>query len=400
MSNEISIANPQLYSGFNHVGSCRFFVWVPSTKPEERHFFIKELVCSNSFDTLLLQKDLYLCAESGEEYLVKEFQITDVSDPNNIRGVASLFSPLTAKFPEVKSSFVVENGLVAQSTQLLAIRAVSSMIGSIQSEMQINTREMRDAVGELVADISQAPDAVINLLAVKSYDDYTYAHNINVATLSLVMGHTMGLSRDELHWLGIGALLHDIGKLKIALSILNKEGALTEVELETIRTHPQIGYDMVANSKDVDQRALMIILQHHEKFGGKGYPNNLSKNDISLFARIAAIADVYDALTTPRPFRPAISPYLSMKILLSNSENHFDPAVLAVFLKRMSIYPPGSSIILNTGAIAAIIRPNPGAMLRPVIRLLKGPDGKSLSSDEDIDLLLHQNLYITGPVIS
>jgi len=400
MSGETSVVNPQIYSGFSHVGSCRFFIWIPGTRPEERHFLIKELKCSYSIDTLMLRKDLYLCAESGEEYLVKDFRITDISDSENIKGRAAVFSPLTVKFPEVKSSLPVENGLVSKPTQLLAIRAVSSMVGSVQAEMRINTRETRDAVAELISDISKTPDAVINLIAVKSYDDYTYAHNINVATLSLMMGHAMGLSRDDLHSLGIGALLHDIGKLKIALSILNKEGSLTEVEFDTIRKHPQIGYDMLLQSREINRKSLLIILQHHEKFGGKGYPGNLSGNDISLLARIVAIADVYDALTTARPFRQAISPYLSTKILLSNSENQFDPALLAVFLKRMSIYPPGSSVKLNNGAIAAVIRPNPGAMLRPVVKLLTDPQGRPIFSDEEIDLLVQQNLFISGPAIT
>ncbi|HEY9068809.1 MAG TPA: HD-GYP domain-containing protein [Candidatus Ozemobacteraceae bacterium] len=397
MSNETVVSYPQIFSGFSHIGSCREFVWIHHPNAAECRFIMKDLRCGDSFENLMIRKDLFLCSESGEEYVVKDFQLLDISDPNNILGAAGYFGIMTDKFPEVKSSIPLQNAMVSKPTQLLAIRAVSTLISAVESEKAIPTRETREVAAQLIAEIARTPDAVLNLLAVRAYDDYTYAHNVNVATLSLMIGQAMGLSRTDLHSLGVGALLHDIGKLKVAKEILNKIGPLTPKEFELIRQHPRIGYEMLRTSREIGEWSKLIVLQHHEKFQGGGYPAGLKGSEISVMARIVAIADVYDALTTSRPFRPAMSPYLSTKILLSNTENQFDPAILAVFLRRMSVYPPGSLVRLNTGAIAAVTRSNPGAVLRPMVRLLKDAQGLDVINTKEIDLLYEKNLYIVGP---
>ncbi|NLI78410.1 MAG: HD-GYP domain-containing protein [Candidatus Riflebacteria bacterium] len=397
MSGETVISYPQIFSGFTHIGSCREFVWIPPDGSGEMKFVIRDLKCGDSFETLMLRKDLYLCAESGEEYVVKDFRLLDITDPKNIEGTAENFGVLADKFPEIKSSIPIQNAMISKPTQLLAIRSVSGLINAVEAQKRIPTRETREVAAQLVAEIANTPDAILNLLAVKAYDDYTYAHNVNVATLSLMIGHAMGLSRNDLHSLGVGALLHDIGKLRIARDLLNKVGALNTTEMEKIRQHPRTGYEMLLSSKEIGEWSRLIVLQHHEKFMGGGYPSGLKGNDISLMARIVAVADVYDALTTARPFRPAMSPYLSTKILLSNTESQFDPAILAVFLRRMSIFPPGSLVKLNSGAIAAVVRSNPGAMLRPVVRLQKDAQGREVNPSPEVDLLLANNLYIIGP---
>ncbi|HOY66203.1 MAG TPA: HD-GYP domain-containing protein [Candidatus Ozemobacteraceae bacterium] len=397
MSNETVVSYPQIFSGFSHIGSCREFVWIHHPNAAECRFIMKDLHCGDSFENLMIRKDLFLCSESGEEYVVKDFQLLDISDPTNILGTAGYFGIMTDKFPEVKSSIPLQNAMVSKPTQLLAIRAVSTLISAVESEKAIPTRETREVAAQLIAEIARTPDAVLNLLAVRAYDDYTYAHNVNVATLSLMIGQAMGLSRNDLHSLGVGALLHDIGKLKVAKEILNKIGPLTPKEFDLIRQHPRVGYEMLRSSREIGEWSKLIVLQHHEKFQGGGYPAGLKGNEISVMARIVAIADVYDALTTSRPFRPAMSPYLSTKILLSNTENQFDPAILAVFLRRMSVYPPGSLVRLNTGVIAAVARSNPGAILRPIVRLLKDAQGLDVINTKEIDLLFEKNLYIVGP---
>ena len=166
---------------------------------------------------------------------------------------------------------------------------------------------------------------------------------------------------------------------------------------ELIRQHPRTGYEMLLKSPEITEWSRLVVLQHHEKFNGGGYPSNLRGTEISMMARVVAVADVYDALTTARPFRPAMSPYLSTKLLLSNTDNQFDPAILAVFLRRMSIYPPGSVVRLNDGSLAAVARSNPGAMLRPVVRMMKDPHGRDITGTPELDLLFEKNLYITGP---
>ncbi|HNW35265.1 MAG TPA: HD-GYP domain-containing protein [Candidatus Ozemobacteraceae bacterium] len=397
MNDETVVPYPQIFSGFSHIGSCREFVWIQQPDEADCRFIMRDLRCGDSFENLMIRKDLFMCSEAGEEFVVKDFRLLDITDPQNIVGTAHYFGIMTDKFPEVKSSIPMQNVMISKPTQLLAIRAVSTMISAVEAEKRIPTRETREVAAQLVAEIARTPDALLNLLAVRAFDDYTYAHNVNVATLSLVIGQAMGISRNDLHSLGVGALLHDIGKLKITKDILNKVGPLNQNELGLIRQHPRIGYEMLHSSKEIGEWSKLIVLQHHEKFQGGGYPDGLKGNEISVMARIVAIADVYDALTTARPFRPAMSPYFSTKILLSNTENQFDPAILAVFLRRMSIYPPGSLVRLNTGAIAAVIHSNPGAILRPIVRMMKDPQGQEIRNSVEIDLLFEKGLYITGP---
>ena len=366
---QIVIQNPLIFSGYSHIGSCRAFIWSPREEGEKFKFEFRDLCYSDSIETLSFRQDLYLCTGTGEEFLVQGFELTEVISMREIHGLAEDISPLNRSFPEVKAASPNMEGMLSQRTQLKAIRTVSSMVNIVRSKQRIQTQETREAAGMIIGEIAASPDAIINLMAVKSFDDYTYAHSINVATLALTIGHYMKLPKADLLILGMGALLHDIGRLRINLEILNKEGKLTENEFKRVRQYPQIGYELLKSSVDLDPRVLQTVLYHHEKFHGGGYPRGLKGKDIHLFARIVAIAEVYDALTSPRPYRPAMNPYDAIRVLLSNTENQFDPEILAVFVKRMSLFPPGSMVKLSDGSEALVIRPNPGGTFARLLGL-------------------------------
>lgn len=393
--NRIIIRNPQIYSGFCHIGSCMAFVWIPGDAGEHQ-FIFQDLCYSDSIETLSLKKDLYLCAGTGEEFVVQDFQLDDVTNMKEIRGRASDIARLSRSFVEVKADLPDQKGMLSQKTQLKAIRTMSAMVNAVRGESRIQMRETQEAAGQLLGEIVHTPNAIINLMAVRSFDDYTYAHSINVATLALMIGHAMDLPQADLKILGMAGLLHDVGLLKLPLEVLNKETKLSEEEFEQVRQHPQLGYDLVAPVADLDPRVRQAVLHHHEKFQGGGYPKGLKGHSIPLFARIVAIADVYDALTSPRPFRPQINPYEAVRILLSNTDNQFDPEILAVFVRRMSIFPPGSMVRLNDGSEALVIRPNPGAHLRPIVRLVRDVEGKRAYTTSNLDLC-QSDLYVVGP---
>ncbi len=396
--NENVVSNPQIYSGFSHIGSCRAFIWYPKEEDGRYRFSFLDLCYSDSIETLRLRSDLYLCAASGEDYLVKDFQLTDVTNTKAIHGFAASISPLSENFIEVKAVLPNKEGMLSQNTQLKAIRTVSTMGTAIRNRKRLQLHETRETSGMLLAEIIKTPDAIINLLAVKSFDDYTYAHSINVATLALTIGHAMNLSKPDLQVLGTGALLHDVGRLRLDLAVLQKKGTLTDKEFEGIREHPRLGLEILKPCADLDPRVREIVLSHHEKFQGGGYPDGLKGKDIPLFARIVSIADVYDALTSPRPYRPPIKPYEAIRILLSNIDNQFDPEILAVFLKRVSLFPPGSMVRLSDGSVALVIRPNPGAHLRPIVRLVQDAKGNRAYTTGNLDLCQSPDLYVVGPV--
>ncbi|HNW36572.1 MAG TPA: HD domain-containing protein, partial [Candidatus Ozemobacteraceae bacterium] len=312
-------------------------------------------------------------------------------------GIAENFSLLFEKFPDMKTVIDGENVAITKQTQVMAFKVVSNVVNSVRAGQAIDVGPSRDVASQLVTEILSAPDAIINLIDIKSFDDYTFTHNINVSTLSILIGQTMDLSREDLQELGTGALLHDVGKLKISLAILNKDGKLTDSEFAEMKRHSTYGYEILCRSSEISERSRMVALQHHEKFQGRGYPKGLKGRDISLFARITAIADVYDALTTDRPYRVAMTPYDAIKIVMSGVDTQFDPDILQYFIRRFSLYPNGSLVKLSDGSIGMVLRSNQQAVMRPIIKILRDKSGARLKNRLEINLMDEKNLYISGP---
>ncbi|MBF0499387.1 MAG: HD-GYP domain-containing protein [Candidatus Riflebacteria bacterium] len=395
-----TLFNISIFSGYAYVGRCREFVWIPGDMIAHQRmtstFVMRGLECSYEIDALMIRKDLYLRCDDGREYVVGNFQISDIDDSENISGIAESCDLLFEKFPQMKTITEGEQVLVSKQTQVMAFKVVSNVINSVRVGQSVDTKSAKEVVGHMVDEIIQCPDALMNLINIKSFDDYTFTHNINVATLSVLLGQELGVSPDELHELGLGALMHDVGKLKVSLSILNKDGKLTDAEFNEMKQHPTMGYEILCKSGDISEQARLVCLQHHEKFQGRGYPKGIKGEEISLFARICSVADVYDALTTDRPYRTAMAPYDAVKIIMSGVDSQFDPAVLTAFMRRFSIYPSGSLVMLSNGSVGLVLRPNPKTVLRPTIKLLRAADGSPVVDRVEIDLNDNKSLFITG----
>lgn len=396
-----TLTNIALFTGYSHIGSCREFTWIPGDvigkQQMPSRFIIRGLKCEYDVEALMIRKDLYLRTDSGKEYVVNNFQITDINDVDNIVGFAESFALLFEKFPEMKTMIEGENVAITKQTQVMAFKVVSTVVNSVRAGQPIDSGASKEVANELVNEIIQAPDAIINLVDIKSFDDYTFTHNINVATLSILIGQVMQIPKADLQELGTGALLHDVGKLKVSLAILNKDGKLTDAEFAEMKRHPTYGYEILCRSAEISERSRMVALQHHEKFKGGGYPKSLKGNDISMFARIAAIADVYDALTTDRPYRVAMTPYDAIKIIMSGVDTQFDPDILKHFIKRFSLYPNGSLVKLNDGSIGMVLKINQSAVLRPTIKILRDASGARAKGRVEVDLMTEKTLYIAGP---
>lgn len=197
-----------------------------------------------------------------------------------------------------------------------------------------NIKKLNTHVDGLIEKILNEPEAIHDLLTLKGYDFYTYTHSINVGVLSIGLGATVKLDRDILHKLAIGSILHDIGKTQIPHIVLNKQGKLNEVEYRTIKQHVLLGYNLVCENKEIPRESLTALLQHHEKLSGKGYPYGLKDNEIELFGRITAIADCYDALTTRRPYKAPLTPYMALCII-ANEKGDYDRNLLVEFIKML-----------------------------------------------------------------
>ncbi len=235
----------------------------------------------------------------------------------------------------------------------------------------------------LVDEILGREDSMITLIDLKSYDDYTYHHCLSVAVLSVSTGATIGLNRNCLNDLAFSALLHDIGKMAIPIEIINKPSALTNEEYQIIKQHPQDAYTYLKNKHYLPGAVLGAIQSHHEKFDGSGYPAGKKGTQIPLYARILAVADVFDALTSNRPYRKQCYPNEVIEYMMGCADTHFDYEILTAFLKNIAAYPSGTCVALSNGETAIVVKNHPENILRPLVRLVLEDN----TPGDEIDLL-------------
>lgn len=253
---------------------------------------------------------------------------------------------------------------------------------------------LKDLSEEICHNILINKHISIGLVDIKNMDNYTYQHSVNVATLSVVLGVALGLSKTKLIDLCIGALLHDIGKVFVGKEIIQKPGALTDEEFAIIKTHPKLGYEYIKSYGDLKTHCKMIVLQHHERIDGSGYPNGLVKDDINLLARIVSIADVYDALTSDRPYKRAMCPNDAFEFILSKAGTMFDFELTKIFSRIMVPYPDGTIVELSNGCIARVEATHPLYPLRPTVKVIKSPN--DCLNDKFIDLSKALSIVISS----
>lgn len=257
----------------------------------------------------------------------------------------------------------------AQAARIIASsrHEIESMFTDLRMGKVIQVQSVLPIVEEISASVSRNIHAFVSLARLKTIDDCTYMHSIAVCALMAALAKELGLSEAEIKQAALAGLMHDVGKASIPLEILNKPGALTEAEFEVVRQHPRLGHDMLMQANITDPVALDVCLHHHEKMDGSGYPKKFNANQISLFAKMGAICDVYDAVTSVRPYKNAWEPGIALKRMAS-WEGHFDMVILKAFVKSLGIYPVGTVVILKSGRLAVVVRQNPASLLKPVVK--------------------------------
>lgn len=225
----------------------------------------------------------------------------------------------------------------AQKIKTIAIRENSKLILRALLDNPRSGEKIKESimlVNNMVDNILANRDAIYDLLSLRTHDYYTYTHSVNVAALSVGLAIASGLDRDRTEKLGIGAMLHDLGKSAIPHEILNKPGRLTDAEFAIMKTHVIESERLLSPQKEIPEESFMAILQHHERLTGRGYPFGISGIQVQLFGRITAIADCYDAMTTQRVYKPAFTPFHALSIMVNEKES-FDPELLAAFIKML-----------------------------------------------------------------
>ncbi|HAQ06792.1 MAG TPA: hypothetical protein DCR24_04410 [Bacillus bacterium] len=268
---------------------------------------------------------------------------------------------------------------ISDDLRLNAIKTIGVTFKQIQEDTKITntfvldkaSRDFKKLIQVLLEELSSSKD-LLNLLSdVFNHDHYIFSHSLNVTLYALAIGIEMKLTPKELEQLGLGAILHDVGKMKVPEEILSKPGRLTGEEFQVIKAHAEDGFQLLRHVPGVPLIVAHCAYQHHERLNGAGYPRGLKGEEIHLFGRILGVADVFDAVTSNRVYRPAMLPHEGLEILYSGSDSLFDPKVVDAFRRAVAIYPVGLTVILNDGREGVVAEQNPGLSERPVIRVLE-----------------------------
>lgn len=263
--------------------------------------------------------------------------------------------------------------------------AMAAMFQDVRMGKIVSTETAAKVSSDIARSVESNTDVLLSMARLKTVDDYTYMHSVAVCAMMVALGREIGLKDDQIERAGLAALLHDLGKASLPLEILNKPGKLTEEEFAIIKGHPKAGYDLIKNSPSIDDEVLDVVLHHHEKLDGSGYPDALPDEEIQLFARMAAICDVYDAITSTRPYKSGWDPAISIKRMLS-WEGHFDKALLQSFIRSIGIYPTGSLVKLASDRLGVVSGQTPGNLLAPKVRVFFNVKQRQQTPIEALDL--------------
>ena len=296
-----------------------------------------------------------------------------------------------------------KNDIKTDSKLNLIKQTMVEVIPELFRAIQNNDKEIIEkefaVVDKMVDYIIDKKSINTTLFDVKEYDDYTYTHCVNTSIMATFLGLEMKLNEKELKSLATGAILHDIGKTKLPLELLNKEGKLTSSEQNEIRKHPIYGYDILIKNGIKDPIILNGLLQHHERINGNGYPLRLKGEQISKYSKIISVCDVFTALSANRCYRKRFSPNDAYEYILSGTNEQFDSKVVDTFRKSFAIYPVGCGIRLSNGMEGIVRRQNLGFPDRPVVRINYNSNSRTKISTYDIDLVKNTDIIIAEPIM-
>ena len=318
----------------------------------------------------------------GASYLTKGMELS----PTYIERLEKAgFEGVTVTSLDPKLKLAPPDDIVQEKTRISAIQNVATAFHSVEENGTFDPAPLQGISENILQDIIAQQKNLVQLTDIRLHDTYTFAHSVNVAILSSLLGVLLKLSREEQLKLTLGGLLHDIGKITVPYEILTKAGHLTDDEWSVMQGHPEAGRQRLKKMFPNDTLLSTIALQHHEHIDGSGYPNHLKGEQIHRYGRIVAIADVYDALTSVRPYKRAYTPSVAHRLMATCSPGHFDLDLLKLFFDNVAIYPVGT-ILKTQDGYAIVKKVEFGYTLTPVVCVFANREGKLLNAPSDLDL--------------
>lgn len=290
---------------------------------------------------------------------------------------------------------LAEEGGRARRLHGEANRIVRNLMGDVRLGLQLEVDRLEPLVENMVDSIFRNQDALLPLAHLKSHDSYTFEHSVSVCALMVAFGRGLKLPRETIKEIALGGLVHDVGKAKVPDSILNKPAKLTDDEFTRMKSHVVQSIIILQNTPGIGDQALHVAGQHHERFDGTGYPNRLKGPQISLHGQMAAIVDVYDAISSDRVYHKGMPPSVALKKLLEWSQHHFDPLLVQSFIRAIGIYPSGTLVRLDSGRLGVVMEQNEGNLLQPVVRVFYHAVKQYYLPPETIDLARAQDRVVS-----
>lgn len=316
-----------------------------------------------------------------------------VLSPNFIQRLIELNIPAVFIRDEQIGDLEVPD-VISEQMRMQAQKAVKDIFSGVQRYKRVDIAAAKNVVNSLVDELLGNRQVLINLTDIRAHDDYVFGHCVNVAVLALLTGISMAYNEIQLQNLGVGALLHDLGKTQLDKSILDKAGALTESEFEQFKLHTHYGFETLRAQPELSILSAHVAFQHHERVDGTGYPRGLKDTEIHEYARIVAVADAYDQLTTDRLQRRACHTYEAMRKIVNLTGQYFDSEVTKAFLGNIAVYPIGSIVALNSGEIAIVVDNRRNFPTQPVVRVILDVQRNKVTELQEIDLAKKESVKI------
>ena len=307
-----------------------------------------------------------------KEVLIDISKGSDISAENPPSSMSSkIVNSIQSYLPQKQQSITTVSQEITIASKICkeSKLAVKSIFSDVRMGKTIDTVLAKQVVETITDSVTRNPNALVSLARLKVADDYTYMHSVAVCALMVALGNELGLSTQQKRSAGLAGLLHDIGKALVPSEIINKPDKLTDKEFEIVKQHPKLGYDLLDKADDADLAALDVCLHHHEKIDESGYPNGLKNDEIGIFSKMGAVCDVYDAITSNRPYKAGWDPALSLQMMAGWVGTHFEKRVFQAFIRSIGIYPIGSLVMMNNGRLGVVIEQNKTSLTTPKVKI-------------------------------